>query len=46
MAARLDLLDAAEAELYRILVEGTPGPSVRLEQERVGFAAIERAPGR
>ena len=45
-AARLDLLDASEAELYRILVEGTLGPSVRLEQERVGFAAIERALGR
>ena len=43
VAVRLDLLDAGEAELYRILVDGTLGPSVRLEQERVGFAAIERA---
>jgi len=42
-AASLNLLDTDEAELYRDLVDGTPGPSVRLEQERVGFAAIERA---
>jgi hypothetical protein len=42
-AAELDLLDAEEAELYRILVDGALGPSVRLEQERVGFAAIGRA---
>jgi len=42
-AATLDLLDAEEGELYRDLVDGTLGPSVRLEQERVGFTAIERA---
>jgi len=42
-AALLDLLDADEAELYRDLVEGAFGPSVRLEQERIGFAALERA---
>jgi hypothetical protein len=42
-AASLDLLDAEEAELYRDLVEGAFGPSVRLEQERIGFAALERA---
>jgi hypothetical protein len=41
--ARLDLLDAEEAELHRDLVDGTLGPSVRLEQERIRFAAIERA---
>ena len=41
-AASLDLLDAEEAELYRDLVDGTLGPSVRLEQERVAFAAIEQ----
>jgi len=41
-AASLDLLDAEEAELYRDLVEGAFGPSVRLEQERIGFAALER----
>ncbi len=42
-AASLDLLDADEAELYRDLLDGTLGPSVRLEQERIAFAAIERA---
>ena len=37
-----------EAELYRDLVAGTLGDAVRLEQERVSFAAIEAAlpPGR
>jgi hypothetical protein len=42
-AAVLDLLHAEEAEFYRDLVEGVFGPSVRLEQERIRFAAIERA---
>ena len=42
-AATLDLLDAEEAELYRDLVDGALGPSVRLEQERIRFAAIEQA---
>jgi len=42
-AATLDLLDAEEGELYRDLVDGTLGPSVRLEQERIRFAAIEQA---
>ena len=42
-AARLDLLDPAEAELYRDLLDGTLGPSIRLEQERISFAAIEQA---
>jgi hypothetical protein len=41
--ADLDLLTADEADLYQILVDGGLGPSVRLEQERIGFAAIERA---
>ena len=41
--ATLDLLDAEEMELYRDLVEGALGPSVRLEQERIRFAAIEQA---
>jgi hypothetical protein len=42
-AAILDLLDADEAEFYRDLVDGILGRSVRLEQERVSFAAIEQA---
>jgi len=42
-AGRLDLLDPDEAELYRDLVDGTLGASVRLEQERISFAAIEHA---
>ncbi len=41
--ASLDLLDAEEAGLYRDLVDGTLGPSIRLEQERISFAAIEQA---
>ena len=45
-AATLDLLDAEEAELYRDLVAGALGPSVRLEQERIRFAAIEQAMAR
>jgi hypothetical protein len=42
-AVRLDLLDQAEADLYRDLVDGAFGPSVRLEQERISFAALEQA---
>jgi hypothetical protein len=42
-AAVLDLLDAEEADFYRDLVEGVFGSSVRLEQERIRFAVIERA---
>jgi hypothetical protein len=42
-AGPLDLLDPGEAELYRDLLDGAFGPSVRLEQERVSFAAIEQA---
>jgi len=40
---RLDRLDAEEAGLYRDLLDGTLGPSVRLEQERIRFAALEQA---
>jgi hypothetical protein len=42
-AASLDCLDASETELYRDLIDGALGPSVRLEQERISFAAIEQA---
>ena len=38
--ARLDKLDAEESALYADLVSGLLGPSVRLEQERIRFAAI------
>jgi hypothetical protein len=41
--AALDLLHPDEADLYRDLVDGAFGPSIRLEQERIGFAAIEQA---
>ena len=41
--ASLDLLDADETELYRDLIDGALGPSLRLEQERIRFAAIEQA---
>jgi hypothetical protein len=44
-AASLDLLDPEEAELYHDLVDGTLGPSIRLEQERISFAAIGQALG-
>ena len=39
--AALDLLTPAEQDLYQDLVDGTFGPAVRLEQERVGFASLE-----
>jgi hypothetical protein len=42
-AVSLDLLDPDEAELYHDLLDGTLGPSIRLEQERISFAAIEQA---
>ncbi len=42
-AVSLDLLDPEETELYRDLLDGTLGPSIRLEQERISFAAIEQA---
>jgi hypothetical protein len=43
-ADRLDLLDDAEADSLPDLTDGAFGPSVRLEQERISFAAIERWP--
>jgi hypothetical protein len=39
----LPMLNPAEADLYRDLVEDALGPSVRLEQERVRFSAVEHA---
>jgi hypothetical protein len=42
-AVTLDRLTEAEAALYADLVSATYGPSVRLEQERISFAAVERA---
>jgi hypothetical protein len=39
----LGLLHEPEARLYRDLVGDVLGPSVRLEQERVRFAALEQA---
>jgi hypothetical protein len=42
-AVGLDLLNAEEAALYRDLVADAFGPSVRLEQERVSFAAVQQA---
>lgn len=42
-SAALEFLDAEEAALYRDLVTGALGPSVRLEQERISYAAVERA---
>jgi hypothetical protein len=41
---RLDLLDPAEEALYRDLDCHALGQSVRLEQERARFTAIEGAP--
>jgi hypothetical protein len=41
--ADLGLLSPAEQDLYRALVTGVFGPAVRLEQERISFAALERA---
>jgi hypothetical protein len=36
----LDHLTSDEADLYRDLIEGTYGPSVRLEQERIRFSFL------
>jgi hypothetical protein len=41
--AALGLLDPAEQAMYQDLVNGTYGPAVRLEQERVSFASLEQA---
>jgi hypothetical protein len=42
-AAVLDRLGPAESALYADLIADTYAPSVRLEQERVSFSAIEKA---
>jgi hypothetical protein len=42
-AAALDGLDPAEAALYADLISDAYAPSVRLEQERIRFSAIEKA---
>jgi hypothetical protein len=39
--ADLECLSVDEADLYRDLMEDALGPSVRLEQERVNFAAVD-----
>ena len=39
----LSYLTADETSLYRDLVEGVHGPSIRLEQERVRFSLLNRA---
>jgi hypothetical protein len=39
----LTRLTVAEDKLYRDLLDGSFGPGVRLEQERVRFSALERA---
>jgi hypothetical protein len=39
----LDRLDPAESDLYADLISGSYAPSVRLEQERISFSAIEKA---
>ncbi len=36
-------VESKKIELYRDLVEGAFGPSVRMEQGRIGFAALDRA---
>jgi hypothetical protein len=41
--AVLGLLEPEEQGLYQDLVNGTFGRAVRLEQERVSFASLERA---
>lgn len=40
---RLDQLRPDEADLYRDLVEDSLGSSIRLEQERISYAAVEHA---
>jgi hypothetical protein len=42
-AVVLDRLDEAESVLYTDLVSDAYGPSVRLEQERISFTAVEKA---
>jgi hypothetical protein len=43
VAGILDRLDQVEARLHADLVSGRYGPTLRLEQERIGFAAVEKA---
>jgi len=43
VVAALDLLDPQEAALYRDLADHRLGRSVRLEQERISFAALRQA---
>lgn len=42
-ATALDRLDPAESALYADLISDAYGPSVRLEQERISFSAVEKA---
>jgi hypothetical protein len=42
-AAALDRLDRAESALYTDLISNAYAPSVRLEQERISFSAVEKA---
>jgi hypothetical protein len=42
-AAALDRLDGAESSLYADLITDAYAPSVRLEQERISFSAVEKA---
>ena len=41
-AAALDRLDRAESALYADLLSNAYAPSVRLEQERISFSAVEK----
>ena len=43
ITATLDRLDAAESAFYADLLSDAYGPSIRLEQERISFSAIEKA---
>lgn len=43
MSHTLENLRHDEADLYSDLIEGGLGPSIRLEQERIWYPAIERA---
>jgi hypothetical protein len=42
-AAALDRLDQVESALYADLISDAYAPSVRLEQERISFSAVEKA---
>jgi hypothetical protein len=45
IATDLDHLDPAESGLYADLVSNAYAPSIRLEQERISFAAVQKAIG-